>query len=359
MILLASKTTTFVYKNVLKPIVFLFDAETVHNTFVKLGTLLGNIPPARFLTRIIWAYNHPTLNKSLNGVYFPNPVGLSAGFDYNGNLTQILPAVGFGFHTIGTITLHPYAGNQKPRLGRFPKSRALLVNKGLKNIGAKACIEHLKNIPLHIPTGISIGSTNKAYASLKEQILDTITCFYLFEQSPLKHAYYELNISCPNTHGGEPFSIPSHLEALLTALDKLTISRPIYIKFPIDQSWEESKVLLDIIAAHCPSGVILGNLTKDKNNPAVHPEDREAWQSKKGNLSGKPTWDRSNALIANTRKTYGKRFTIIGTGGVFSGKDAQHKLDLGADMVQLITGMIFNGPATIGQINYHLAHKIR
>jgi len=357
MLLPLSKATTLIYKNVLKPIVFLFDPETVHNTFVSFGTLLGDFPPARFLTKLTWAYNHPTLNKSLNGIYFPNPVGLSAGFDYNGNLTQILPAVGFGFHTIGTITLHPYDGNEKPRLGRFPKSQALLVNKGLRNVGAKACIAHLSSKKLHIPTGISIGSTNKAYNSLKEQILDTVTCFYLFEKSTLKHEYYELNISCPNTHGGEPFSIPSHLEALLTALDKLAISRPIFIKFPIDQSWKESKILLDIIANHCPVGVIMGNLTKDKTNPAVHPEDSAEWQTKKGNLSGKPTWDRSNALIENTRKTYGKRFTIIGTGGVFSGKDAQHKIDLGADMVQLITGMIFEGPATIGQINYYLEKK--
>lgn len=357
MIPLVSYTTSFVYKNVLKPIVFLFDAETVHNTFVRLGILLGKISPAKFFTRSFWAYNHPALGVTLNGIYFPNPVGLSAGFDYNGELTQILPAVGFGFHTIGTVTLHPYDGNAKPRLGRFPKSQALLVNKGLRNKGAKAIIAFLNTQKFHIPTGISIGSTNKGYNGLKEQILDTITCFYLFEQSSLKHAYYELNISCPNTHGGEPFSIPSHLEALLTALDKLNITRPIYIKFPIDQSWQESKVLLDIIAAHCPSGVIMGNLTKDKSNPAVHPEDSKSWQSKKGNLSGKPTWDRSNTLIANTKKTYGKRFTIIGTGGVFSGKDAAHKLNIGADLVQLITGMIFEGPATIGQINYHLANK--
>lgn len=352
-----SVATTTLYKNILKPFVFLFDAETVHNTFVALGTFLGDIPPARFITKTIWAYNDSKLITSKNGVLFPNPVGLSAGFDYNGNLTQILPAVGFGFHTIGTITLHPYEGNKTPRLGRFPKSKALLVNKGLKNIGARACIKQLSSKKLHIPTGISIGSTNKAYDSLKEQILDTVICFYLFEKSALKHAYYELNISCPNTHGGEPFSIPSHLEVLLTALDYLHISRPIYIKFPIDQSWKESKILLDIIAAHSPVGVIMGNLTKDKTNPAVHPEDSVVWQTKKGNLSGKPTWDRSNALIVNTRKTYGKRFTIIGTGGVFSGKDAQHKLDLGADMVQLITGMIFEGPATIGQINYFLGNK--
>jgi dihydroorotate dehydrogenase subfamily 2 len=363
MIKFLSDVTRIKYKYFVKPILFLFDAETVHNSFVKIGTLASFIPPARWLIRTLFGYQHQTLRVEKDGISFPNPVGLSAGFDYNGQLTGILPAVGFGFHTIGTITYEPYAGNPRPRLGRLPKSQAILVNKGLKNMGARACVAFLKNrfaqLPLEIPTGISIGSTNKGYSSLKEQILDTLKCFYVFEKSNLPHSYYELNISCPNTHGGEPFSIPSHLEMLLTCLDKMAISRPIYVKFPIDQSWQESKILLDIISKHSPAGVIIGNLTKDKANPLVHPEEKQIWAGRKGNLSGKPTWERSNALIKKTRQTYGNRFTIIGTGGIFTGKDAQYKMDLGADLVQLITGMIFEGPAAIGQINYYLANKTK
>jgi dihydroorotate dehydrogenase len=101
----------------------------------------------------------------------------------------------------------------------------------------------------------------------------------------------------------------------------------------------------------------MGNLTKDRQNPSVALEDKKSWQTKKGNLSGKPTWERSNNLITLTKKLYKNRFTIIGTGGIFSGEDAQHKIDLGADLVQLITGMIFEGPQVIGQINQHLASK--
>jgi len=342
------------YKHLLKPIFFQFDAETVHNTIVSVGAVMAKIPGLTGLISWLFAEKSPKLGIQKDGIAFPNPVGLSAGFDYNGNLTGILPAVGFGFHTIGTITFHPYEGNPSPRLGRFPKSQGLLVNKGLKNIGTPAAIAKLSQIDFQIPTGISIGYTNQPYPGIREQVLDVLQSFRLFEQSSVKHAYYELNISCPNTFGGEPFSVPNHLQILLAALDKMEISRPVYVKFPIDQTWEESKVLLDIIANHSPAGVIIGNLTKDKTNPAVEESERSIWQNSRGNVSGKPTWERSNALIQNTRRHYGDRFTIIGTGGIFSGEDARTKLDLGADLVQLITGMIFEGPTLIGQINHHL-----
>lgn len=359
MIKIISDITTFKYKHIVKPILFQLDAETVHNSFVRMGIISSYIPVVRWAIKTVFGYQNKNLQTIKNGIVFPNPIGLSAGFDYNGQLTGILPAVGFGFHTIGTITYEPYAGNQKPRLGRLPKSQAILVNKGLKNIGARACIAFLQKrfsqLPVQIPTGISIGSTNKGYDSLKDQVLDVLKSFYLFEKSGLPHAYYELNISCPNTFGGEPFSIPSHLKILLSSLDNINVSRPIYVKFPIDQTWKESKILLDIISDHCPAGVIMGNLTKDKTNPLVHPQEKQMWHNNKGNLSGKPTWERSNTLIKKTRETYGDRFTIIGVGGVFTGEDAAYKLQIGADLVQLITGMIFEGPGAIGQINYYLA----
>jgi dihydroorotate dehydrogenase len=203
---------------------------------------------------------------------------------------------------------------------------------------------------MRIPTGISIASTNTSFASEKEQIQDILKCFKLFEQSSLKHAYYELNISCPNTFGGEPFTTSEKLERLVSKLDGLKITRPVYVKMPIDLSLKETKQLLKTLVPHNIQGVIFGNLTKDKQNPAVHPQDQKRWQLMKGNLSGKPTWQRSNERIALTRSTFGQRFTIIGTGGIFSGADAKEKIKLGADLLQLITGMIYEGPQLIGQI---------
>ncbi len=126
---------------------------------------------------------------------------------------------------------------------------------------------------------------------------------------------------------------------------------------PIDQSKIETLEMLKIIDKFSIAGVIFGNLTKDKSNPDIHPEDRKKWMNVKGNLSGKPTWKRSNELIKLTKKHFKNRFTIIGTGGIFNGDDAIEKMKNGADLVQLITGMIFEGPQTIGEINLKLAQK--
>ena len=343
------------YRGMLKPLLFLFDAETVHNGFTAVGQFLGKVPLLQKLIHAAFGFDHPLLVRKIDGITFPNPFGLAAGFDYNGQLTQILPAVGFGFHTIGTVTLRPYEGNPKPRLGRFKKSRGLLVNKGLKTLGAPTIIKNLQKVEFKIPTGISIASTNRLFESDKEQITEILACFRLFEKSGLKHAYYELNISCPNTFGGEPFTTPKRLEALLTALDALKVKRPIYVKMPIDQSEKETLELLKVIDRHQIAGVVIGNLTKDKTNPAVDPSERKLWKKAKGNVSGKPTYERSNQLIALAHRHFGNRLTIIGTGGIFSAPDAEQKQELGAELFQLISGMIFNGPQVLGEMNHYLA----
>lgn len=343
------------YKSFVKRLFFMLDAEVAHNSCTQLGVKLGNSRIARLFTKLFFSFTHPSNQASFNGISFPNRVGLAAGFDHNGMLTAILPDLGMGFHTIGTVTYLPYGGNQKPRLGRFLESKSLLVNKGLKSLGAVRIIKHLTGIRFRIPTGISIASTNKTYKTDREQLLDILKTFFLFENSQVKHKYYELNISCPNTFGGEPFTTPNRLAHLLDALEQLHITKPIFIKMPIDQSKKETLELLNVIDTHTIAGVIFGNLTKDKNNPDVTENDKKTWATAKGNLSGKPTWKRSNELIELTRRNFGKRFTIVGTGGIFSGEDAIQKMKHGADLIQLITGMIFEGPQIVGEINLRLA----
>lgn len=345
------------YTTLVKPLFFLMDAEDAHNTCTNFGILLGKSKLGRFITATTFSFTNKSNEKILDGITFPNQVGLAAGFDYNGLLTGILPNLGMGFHTIGTVTYKPYEGNKKPRLGRFLESKSLLVNKGLKSLGAKAIAKNLSGINFKIPTGISVASTNTFFKNEKEQILDILKTFEVFENSKVNHVYYELNISCPNTFGGEPFTTPDRLKILLDAIEKIKVSRPIYIKMPIDQSKKDTLDLLNVIDKYTIAGVIFGNLTKDKTNPDVSENDRKKWKEVKGNLSGKPTWKRSNDLIKLTRRNFKNRFTIIGTGGVFTGKDAVTKIEQGADLIQLITGMIFEGPQTIGEINLRLARK--
>ena len=355
--MLITYLTYALYITCFKPLFFLFEPEKVHNIIVKIGAMLGRNTVTRTLMKLSWAHINKNNMKKIDGIVFPGIVGLSAGFDYNGDLVETLPAMGFGFHTVGTVTFEPYDGNPPPRLVRFPKSQALLVNKGLKNLGAKAILEKLLKQKITIPLGISIASTNRKFQNENEQISDIIQCFTLFEHSPLQHSYYELNISCPNTFGGEPFTTPKKLQKLITKMDELKLHRPLYVKMPIDQPVDETLSLLKVLNNHNVQGVIFGNLTKDHNNPAIHPDDKLQWQNLRGNVSGKPTWKRSNDCITLCRAEFGSRFTIIGAGGVFNGDDAEEKLNHGADLIQLITGFIYQGPQLIGQINHHLAKK--
>ena len=185
------------YKNIAKPVFFRFDAEAVHNRMVSVGETLGGHPVFRRATQAVFAYQHPALRQTVAGIRFDNPVGLSAGFDYEARLINILPSVGFGFHTVGTVTNEPYEGNLRPRLGRLPKSRSLLVNKGFKSAGMKAGLERIAASHKTIPLGMSIGSTNTSYPSFADQIQDVVQGFRQAIQADLVD-YYELNISCPN-----------------------------------------------------------------------------------------------------------------------------------------------------------------
>lgn len=357
-----------VYGLVLKPIYFALDPEDVHNFMVQRGERLGATRATQnvvaWMFDNMWWFRSETERRRtslrvIDGIRFPNVVGLAAGFDYDAHLTQILPAMGFGFMTVGTVTAFPYEGNTRPRLGRFPTSRALLVNKGYKNSGAVAISQKLSGMEFDIPVGISIGSTNREYSSPLEQIRDVVQGFEVFEASKVKHAYYELNVSCPNLKGGQPFTTPERLQKLVTAVFRLKITRPVYVKMPIDITDKEAVALLRILEKSPVKGVIFGNLTKDHTNPAVDDQDRTDWANKKGNLSGKPTWERSNRLIKLTRQTFGRRFTIIGLGGIFSVEDAWEKIHLGADLVQLITGMIYQGPQLVADIAAEVRPEIK
>lgn len=341
------------YQNALKPILFQLPPTVVHTRATKLGEMCGKIPVAKRITASIFRYYNILLQQNISGITFQNPIGLAAGFDYEARLTQLLPAIGYGFGTVGTITNNPYKGNPPPMLGRLPHSQSLMVNKGFKNLGARETINKLSNRQFAIPIGISIGRTNsQSLATQKTSIADILTTFTHFEQSAVKHAYYELNISCPNLYGDVTFYPPQNLKELLKEIDKLHLTRPVFIKMPIEKSDQDVSLMLEVIAKHSPTGVIFGNLQKDRNNPLF--DQTEIKKYPLGNFSGKPTFERSNQLIALTYKRYKHKLIIIGCGGVFSAEDAYTKITLGASLVQLITGMIFVGPQLISEINMRL-----
>lgn len=346
------------YGNIVKPIFFCIDPERIHVFMCRVGECIGKIPLLLLGMKFLFVSKNKTLHQTLAGIHFNFPVGLAAGFDYEARLTQTLPALGFGFETVGTITHLASSGNPKPRLGRLPKSRSLMVNKGFRNPGIKVVAEKLKQYSFEIPLGISIGRTNtKNIATLAESITDILSAFKVAETTKLTHSYYELNISCPNLFVDINFYLPKHLELLLKKVDALQLTRPVFIKMPIEKSDTEVLEMLAIIAKHKTAGVIFGNLQKDRRNSALNQAEVSQW--KVGNFSGKPTFKRSNELIALTYKRYQKRFIIIGCGGIFTAIDAYEKITLGASLVQLITGMIYEGPQLIAQINSELAELLK
>ncbi|MEK7481329.1 MAG: quinone-dependent dihydroorotate dehydrogenase, partial [Patescibacteria group bacterium] len=337
----------FAYRHIAKPIFFRRDPETVHDAVVRFGKTLGRASLARRITALLFQYAHPMLEQEILGIHFPNPVGLTAGFDKNAELTRIVPSVGFGFAEVGSITGEPCEGNPKPRLWRLPKSQGLMVYYGLKNDGCEAIARRLAEERFEIPIGISVAKTNSAETiDTQAGIADYRKAFQTLE--PLAD-YLTVNISCPNAFGGEPFTAPERLELLLRELETVPTAKPVFLKMPVDLGTEAVDALVAVAARHRVHGLILANLTKRRDHPAIHQTEIQGLD--KGGISGKPMYDPSNELLAHLFQTVGSRFVLIGSGGVFSAEDAYEKIRRGASLIQLATGMIFQGPQLIGEIN--------
>ncbi len=350
--MLRNKIIRLLYKLFAKPIFFHFNPESVHNFVTNYAEFIGNHKFSIAVIKKIFSQNkkYPTLSQTISGINFVSPVGLAAGFDYDAKLTQILPSLGFGFGSVGTITNRAYGGNPKPMLGRLPKSKSLMVNKGFKNNGAVTVSNKLSRKQFAYPVGISIGRTNDPSLNQAQSISDIVSAFKIFEGSDVVHSYYELNISCPNLFGDISFYLPHKLNDLLLSIQKLKIPIPLFIKMPIEKDNKTVLALLSVISKHkFVTGVIFGNLQKNRKDPALDADEVAKFTT--GNFSGKPTWNRSNELIKIAYEKYGDQLIIIGCGGVFSAEDAYYKITLGASLVQLITGLIFEGPQLVAEIN--------
>jgi dihydroorotate dehydrogenase (fumarate) len=248
----------------------------------------------------------------------------------------------------------------KPWFHRLPKTKSLVVNKGLANDGVLAIAKRVKAYPESafdgFPLNVSVAKTNSPGACKELDAIDDYIGSLKILEAEGVGVMYTLNISCPNTFGGEPFTTPEKLERLLTAVDVLDLSKPVFIKTPSDLPWEKLKKLLGVAAKHDITGVTIHNLAKDRSKMKLLDPLPD---SIKGNMSGKPTWETSNEFIRRTRLEFGERFIIFGVGGIFSAEDAYTKIRLGANMVELITGMIFEGPQLIGDINRGLVRLLK
>lgn len=349
----------FLYKHALKPILFKIHPDTVHDLFISAGELAGKCVLTRKLFALFYGYHGPDISKVVDGVTYHTPVILSAGFDADGRLTQILSSLSFGGEEIGSTTALYCEGNPLPRMTRLIRNKSLIVFKGLRNKGVDALImklSHTKRVPNFV-IGISIARTNvqAAGADAEAGIQDYVDSFQKLNEAKIGD-YYTINISCPNSFTGETFIDPALLARLLPRLREIPCEKPVYLKMPINVPWEQFKELLALADTYKIQGVIIGNLNKDYSQ-LTYPED--APKEYRGGLSGLPTFALSNELIKKTRELYGSRFTIIGTGGIFTPEDAMAKFEAGADLIQMISGMVFEGPGVMQKIcnRYAQVHR--
>jgi dihydroorotate dehydrogenase len=353
-----SRAIRAIYAKALKPFFFRNDPERVHDWMTRAGIILGATPMGRALSTALFEYeNTEVLAQDIRGIHFRNPIGLSAGFDKNAQLIRILPSVGFGFVEVGSITGEPCAGNPKPRLWRMPKSKGLVVYYGLKNDGCEAVAKRLSRQlagrAFAIPVGTSVAMTNcRENTAIDAAIADFAKAFRVMEP----HAtYITVNISCPNTLGGQPFVAPDAFDALFAALDLIPTEKPVFIKISPDMTEAQLDALLDSARTHRIHGIICANLTKPRNNENI----ADGNVPTVGGMSGNLVKGLADDMLAHIYRREGKRFILVGCGGIFTAEDAYKKIRLGASLVQLITGMVFEGPQLIGEINRDLVRLLR
>lgn len=356
----ARKLTSVGYRRAVKPVLFAQHPDRVHEAMIRMAKGVQRVPLVRDVLKV-WAYrNDGALAQDIAGIHFRNPVGLSAGLDKNADTTGVMQRIGFGWMTAGSVTAVPCEGNPRPWFHRLKNSRSLVVHVGLANRGAVAVSRRIRKYPAklfkHFPLAVSAAKTNsKAVVSDADGIKDYCTTLSLMSTEP-NVAMLEINISCPNTYGGEPFTTPARLEALLSATDALGLQKPVFIKMPISLKWPQFRSLLDVIVEHSVAGVSVGNLLKDRSSAVLSDElpDEVA-----GNLSGAPCRALSTELVRRTYALYGKKLVIVGIGGIFSAEDAYEKIKAGASLVALVSGVIFEGPQLIGEINQGLVRLMK
>jgi dihydroorotate dehydrogenase len=335
------------YKAIIQKILFLFDAERAHHltfSFLKITCKLPWIANAIKKTCTI---ENPTLEHNLFGCTFKNPIGLAAGFDKNACLFDELSNFGFGFIEIGTVTPKPQEGNPKKRLFRLKKDRAIINRMGFNNDGVDAVVKRLKNKKTNIIIGGNIGK-NKVTPN-EEAVNDYLICFRkLFTVVD----YFVVNVSSPNTPNLRALQEKKPLTALLNKLQQENAlqqqPKPILLKIAPDLTDAQLLDIIEIVKTTKIDGVIATNTTLSREG--LQSESK----NKTGGLSGKPLAKRATEVIRFLSEKSKKAFPIIGVGGIHTAEDAIEKIQAGADLIQIYTGFIYEGPALIKRIQKKL-----
>jgi dihydroorotate dehydrogenase len=336
------------YKSFIRPLLFLIDAEKVHHLVFNTLKLKSKVPGFKATLRGLFCYENPVLEKTLFGIRFKNPVGLAAGFDKDAKLIDELACLGFGFIEIGTLTPKAQPGNDKPRLFRLPSDQALINRMGFNNEGAFAAVERLKKRKSKVIVGGNIG---KNKVTTNDDALNDYT--YCVETLHPYVDYFVVNVSSPNTPGLRALQEKEPLKKLMRQVKSLCLSekvqKPVLLKIAPDLTQEQLDDIVEILIETKTDGVIATNTTIQRSG--LKTEQDAIDKIGNGGLSGKPLTDLSTEVIRYLRNKLGSGFPIIGVGGIMTPDDALEKLQAGADLVQLYTGFIYEGPGLVKRIN--------
>ncbi|MCU0493347.1 MAG: quinone-dependent dihydroorotate dehydrogenase [Chloroflexaceae bacterium] len=360
------------YATFLRPLLFSLsrsNAEFAHERTLDGLALASRMPPLLAALRRVYAPPTPTLARSLFGLQFAHPVGLAAGMDKNGVALPAWAALGFSFVEVGTVTWQAQPGNPRPRLFRLPEDSAVINRMGFNNHGAAALAERLKRLGrLPIPLGISLGKSK--ITPLEHAVADYCASFRLLRPYG---DYFAINVSSPNTPGLRQLQDKSYLNELLAALQRenrnftaehaedaetpkdksgsaraaasAVSKKPILVKIAPDLSDEAMLEVLEVCAANGVDGIIATNTTLSRaglRNTAIAAET--------GGLSGRPLHGRACDVIRFIQRESEGRLPIIGVGGIFTADDARRMLDAGASLLQIYTGLVYEGPGVARRI---------
>ena len=354
---------SLLYRTLLRPAVFLQDSERAHS---RVLSVLSRMSRTRLSLSILGAlYRSPELPVNVFGLDFPNPVGVAAGMDKNGEAVPSWQSIGYGFCEIGGVTLHEQPGNPKPRMFRVSKDKALINRMGFNNIGANALQEQLqfwkdKGLWPDSPVGINLGKS-------KITPLDEAPSDYSGSIKILwNHAdFFVINVSSPNTPGLRDLQESKNLDSIIKkcceinkeiSVQKKAAEKPLLVKIAPELGDGFLEDIVKLVRKHKLSGIVATNTTVDR--PQANNASSEKIYKEVGGLSGAPLKDKSTEMIRKIYKITKGKIPIIGVGGILTAEDAWEKITAGASILQIYTGLVFEGPAIAKSIVKGLKKRV-
>lgn len=342
------------YKILIRPILFLFDPEKVHYFTFSVIKFLHKIPFVPGIIRSMYQVNDKRLERNLFGITFKNPVGLAAGFDKNAVIYNELANFGFGFIEIGTVTPKGQVGNPKKRLFRLKDDQGIINRMGFNNEGIAPAIENLKKNKGKVIIGGNLGkNTATKPENYTEDYCEVFKALHSYVD------YFVLNVSCPNVGSHAKLNDKDYLIELISTVQELntkeTKQKPILLKIAPDLNNTQLDEIIELVAKTKIDGVIASNTSTTRDNLKASKERLN--EIGNGGVSGQPIKAQSTKVIQYLADNSNKAFPIIGVGGIHSAADALEKIEAGADLVQIYTGFIYEGPSLIKRINKAILTK--